>query len=77
MYLVKILKGKNSRKYTTIEKLAEIKDVKDYMKKKNLSYTGSPYFFTHVNLSDKSIVSQDINGICCSPEKLRDELKKI
>lgn len=46
-------------------------------KKTGLRYAGSPYIFTCINLSDGSRLTQDNNGIVCSPFKMRDILKTL
>lgn len=74
MYCIEILKRKNSRKYTPIKELKEIDDVVNYMKENKLKFAGTPYVFTHIELSDKSIVTQNYNGVVCSPEELRKVL---
>ena len=75
MYYIETLKRKNSRKYTPIKALGDTLDsVIDYMKQNNIQYAGTPYIFTHINLSDGSIVTQKYNGIICSPESLRKAL---
>jgi len=76
MYHIATLKRKNSRKYSNIKDLPEIEDVKKYLKENNLFYAGTPYIFTHINLSNGDIITQDYSGIICSPEKLRIELTK-
>lgn len=75
MFKIQTLKRKNSRKYTPIKDIETIDGVVEYMKEKDLSYAGSPYFFTHVKLSDGSIVTENVQGFTCSPQKLRDRLQ--
>lgn len=76
MYHIQTKKRKNSRKYTDIVKMETIEEVKNYLTINNLSYAGTPYIFTHIDLSNGDIITQDYMGIICSPEKLRGELIK-
>lgn len=76
MYYLEILPRKNSRKYSIKQSLGDTLDsVIDYMKQNSLTYAGSPYFFTHIKLSDGSIVTQKYNGITCSPQSLKTALE--
>lgn len=74
MYYIEKKKRANSKKFTPVKELPEIPDVINYMAENKLVATGTPYMFTHINLSDGSIVSQRFNGIMCSPEKLREKM---
>lgn len=72
MYYLETKKRKNSIKYSIAKELGDtLEGVIDYMKQNGLAYAGSPYFFTHIKLSDGSIVTQKYNGIMTSPESLR------
>ena len=75
MYTIEVKKRANSRKYTPILQYENIDEVVRYVKEKKLSFT-SPYFFTHIALSDGSIIRQQVMGLTCSPEKLRDKLSE-
>lgn len=72
MYNISVLKRKNSKKYTKVVELPEIEDVMFYMANNNLKVASVPYMFTYIELSDGSIITQEYNGILCSPTKLRD-----
>lgn len=76
MYNIEVKKRKNSRKYTPVKQLATDDEVIAYLKENGLEYAGTPYIFTHINLSDGSIITQkdDHFGLICSPERLRDKL---
>lgn len=78
MYHIEVLKRKNSRKYTPVLDLPTEREVIEYMKEKQVTYAGTPYVFTHIKLSDGSIITQDVKfgdkEIMCSPTKLRDRL---
>ena len=78
MYYLEKLKRKNSRRYTPVKELGEDeKSVVKYMEDNDLQFAGSPYIFTHIKLSDGSIITQKFNGITCSPEKLRELLTTV
>ena len=76
MFTIEIKKRANSRKYTPVMQFMNEDEVVRYVKEKKLSFT-SPYFFTHLELSDGSIIRQQIMGLTCSPLKLREKLEKI
>jgi len=50
-------------------------EVIEYMKSNNINYAGTPYIFTHINLSDRTIITQYCLGLFCSPERLRKKLE--
>lgn len=75
MYTIETKKRKNSKKYTPIEYLDTVQGVKDYLTKNNIqALEKTPYFFTHINLSNGNILACSINGIYCSPTTLHKEL---
>lgn len=76
MYHIEVKKRKNSRKYTKVLDLDGEAAVLEYLKKKGLTATGTPYIFTHIDVSDGSIITQtdDHFGLICSPQKLRKML---
>ena len=76
MYNIEILKRKNSRTYSPVKQLATEKEVVAYMKENKLVHAGTPYLFTHIKLSDGSIITQNYNGIMCSPIKLNNLILK-
>lgn len=76
MYFIKTLPRKNSKKYTKTVFESESKDeIKQFMKANDLQYTGTPYFFTCILLSNNHIITQEIRGLMTSPKELADELK--
>lgn len=74
MYYIETKKRVNSKKYSKVKELPEISDVINYMAEKKIVATGTPYFFTHINLSDGSIVSQEYMGLLTSPMKLKEKM---
>lgn len=50
-----------------------IDEVVEHVRSNNLIAT-APYFFSHLELSDGSIIRQEVMGLTCSPMKLRDLL---
>ena len=75
MYYIQALPRSNSKKYSkTLCELPEIADVKEYLTEHCLTVTERPYFFTHLKLSDNSIITQKFSGLTCSPTKLADAL---
>ena len=75
MYNIQALPRKNSKKYSkTIASMETVQDVKEYLERNRIEATGTPYIFTHINLSNNQIITQDFNGIICSPDKLAREL---
>ena len=82
MYYIQKKARVNSRRYgKTVAQLPEIADVISYLKENNIQFAGTPYIFTHINLSDGSIITQDVlvggNKLITSPQKLADALKTI
>lgn len=77
MYYIQTKPRKNSRKYSkTIAKFMNIEEVPQYIKDNNLSVLPKPYFFTHIPLSDGSIITQTVGvyETVCSPMKLAERL---
>ena len=77
MYYIQKKARVNSRRYgKTVAQLPEIADVISYLKENNIQY-----IFTHINLSDGSIITQDVlvggNKLIKSPQKLAEALKTI
>ena len=75
MYYIKDPKGK----HYSVRKIFENDKVDDllvYLKDNGIFMTGTPYVFTHIEMSDGSIISQDAMGLITSPTKLRDILSK-
>lgn len=70
-------KRKNSKRYEVkIAMLPEIENVKNYLNANHLTaISPTPYFFTHIELSNGDIITQDFNSIICSPMKLKKALK--
>ena len=67
-------KTKKSRSYNKVLlRYNNIDEVVKYVKEKNLTFS-SPYIFTHLLLSDNTIITEEFNGIICSPIKLKDKL---
>lgn len=64
---------KTTRK--TLASFEEESGLLAYLKAKGITYAGSPYVFTHVKLSDGSILVEKHNGVIVSPEKIRDILQ--
>lgn len=81
MFYIEKITRKNGRKFQTVATLNEIEDVIFYMQLNKLEYAGTPYIFTHINLSDGSRIRQtvDIGGseVITSPAKLRDILEGV
>ena len=78
MYYIEKLKRVNSKSYspTGIE-LPEIIDVQKYLEANGITpLHETPYIFTHIKLSDGSIVVQKYNGLTCSPTKLKEAIIK-
>ena len=78
MYKIEILKRKNSRKYSYLKDIGEtIAEVLKYLKDNNIQAdtVNTPYIFTHIKLSDNSIIVQTVNNFSCSPTKLLEALK--
>jgi len=76
MYTIKALPRKNSRRYTKI--IATFTDdysILEYLKTNNIKAIGTPYFFAHIDLDNGQIITQDFNGIICSPTRLAELLK--
>ena len=78
MYEIQAKKRINSRKFTTIHKFPTDIDVLCYVKNNKLTISEIPYIFTHIALSDGSIIMQkdDRFGLTCSPETLLKKLKE-
>ena len=74
-YYHEVKKRKNSKKYTPLKEFETEQEVLDYLNENNLKYVGTPYIFTHINLSDGSIISQKYRGLMCSPETLKKRLE--
>lgn len=71
MYKILSKKISRSRGYEKIiAQYQNIDEVVHYVKEKALGVS-SPYIFTHLNLSDGTIITQEIMGMMCSPEALR------
>lgn len=83
MYYIKAKARKNSKTYSkTLAKLATIDDTIAYLAKNSLSITDKPYIFTHLGLSDGTILTQGVDMGCglevpCSPTKLLEEVQRI
>lgn len=60
----------------TFEGTAE--EMKEHLQAIKYQATGKPYIFTHIEGRDlfgcRSIITQDVNGIICSPVKLAELL---
>ena len=70
MYYIKDL---NKKRYV-VRKMFEndkVDELLAYLKDNGITFKGTPYIFTHIEMSDGSIISQDYQGIITSPEKLR------
>jgi len=75
MYAIQTKNRKNSRHYDkTIFTCETESQIKEYLNANNLIITGKPYIFTHLNLSDGSIITCSYNGIICSPQDLEKYL---
>lgn len=76
MYNIEVKKRANSRKYTPVKEFKTEQEVIDYLNDNGLEMIGTPYIFTHINLSDGSILTQhdDRFGMILSPVKMRDLL---
>ncbi len=81
MFIVEKIMRKNGRTFSPVAKLNHIEDVIFYMEANKLEYAGTPYIFTHINLSDGSRIRQtvDVGGheMITSPSRLRDALESI
>jgi len=76
MYSIAGKKRFNSRKYDKVIFEAETEqEIKDFMKEKKLIIKEVPYFFSHIVLSDDTIIRQTFRGLTCSPTKLLEVLK--
>lgn len=77
MYNIEIKKRVNSRKYSAIQSFKSENEVIDYVKRNELRVSYIPYFFTHIGLSNGSIITQhdDNYGLMCSPQKLSGMLQ--
>ena len=80
MYHIQVKPRKNSKKYSkTIANLKDESAVINYMRENDLHYAGTPYFFSHIRLSDGSIITQTAvvgaSELVCSPTKLNDMIK--
>jgi len=74
MYYIEKKKRANSRKYTPFLQFINVDEVVRYVKDKGLSFS-FPYFFTCIELSDGTIITQKVQcagrEIPTSPETLR------
>ena len=82
MYHIQARARKNSTKFSkTIVNCPEIEHVLDYLKEYKLEVLERPYIFTHLRLSDGTIITQtteigkDKASVLVSPEKLAKTLK--
>lgn len=74
MYQIKGKKTiRSKRREKILYQFLNIDEVVRYVKDNNLTAT-SPYIFTHLELSDGTIITQEVCGLTCSPIKLRDLL---
>ena len=75
MYYIQKKARKNSRSFSkTIKEMETIKEVLEYIKENNLTVTEYPYMFTHIPLSDDTIITQTVMNLNCSPVKLREAI---
>jgi len=74
MYTIEKKKRINSRKFTPILELEDEGAVINYLKENNLVAVGTPYVFTHIELSNGMIIKQSFRGLICSPVKLAEML---
>ncbi len=81
MYHIQAKARSNSKKYgKTIASFPLISDVKKYLDDNHVHATERPYFFTHIKLSDNTIVTQTVTigtdnaEITCSPTSLAEAL---
>lgn len=71
MYKILTKKTKRSRSYERIiAQFMNIDEVIRYCKENNIKYAGTPYIFSHIKLSDGTIVTQEVMGMTCSPTTL-------
>jgi len=75
MYHIQVKPRKNSKKYSkTIADLKDEQEVLNYLEDNNLYYLSTPYFFTHIRLSNETIITQTATvagqELPCSPIKL-------
>jgi len=74
MYYIEKKKKVNSRKYSPFLQFLNIDEVVRYVKENKLSFS-FPYFFTHIALSDGTIIRQEVDmgswKTTTSPETLR------
>ncbi len=83
MYQIRTRLRYNSKHYKKIVAEFETEqEVLDYLKANNLRYEGTPYVFTHINLSNNHIITQSVIAgsdkveLICSPVKLDNLLKQ-
>lgn len=74
MYTIEKKKRVNSRTYTPFMQYYNIDEVVAYVKEKEL-VASKPYMFTHIKLSDGTIIRQEVMGLTCSPMKLAELLE--
>lgn len=72
MYKIMTKKRANSRRHEkTLFQNENIDEVISYCKVQGIKYAGTPYIFSHIKLSDGSIVVQEVRGLTCSPIELK------
>jgi len=76
MYHIEAKLRKNSKRYTRHSHMETIDEVIKYLSQNNIKATGTPYIFTHINLDNGNIITQDVNGIIVSPKTLAEILLK-
>lgn len=79
MYTIKTKARRNSRTYGKIvAAIPDIAGVRAFLAANDLYVTNRPYFFTHLGLSDGSIIVQTVSvggkELTCSPTKLAEAL---
>jgi len=76
MYNLETKKRFNSKNYSVVRSFNSEAEVIEYVKGNDLKFS-IPYFFTHIQLSNGSIITQrdDNFGIICSPQKLTGMLQ--
>ena len=75
MYKIHTKKTARSRKYEKVIAQFEIeKEVIAYIANNNITPQPNPYLFTHISLSDGSIIKLEVGGFVVSPVSLANKL---
>jgi hypothetical protein len=76
MFHLQYKKRKNSRHYSDKDVFQDKESVIKYLADNGIKFSHTPYVFTHICLDNGEIITQEYNGIICSPIELAEALKK-